>query len=812
MNVRRLVTCLTFLTAVSVHAQERLNLWPQPQQVTRFEARFRLNDETAVYLDQTTEAGDVKLRHAFVEAIQKRTGWALPAVQQPRASNVVYLGGFGAHLPEAIRQNLNLTDITRLGAEGYYLLVTDSLAAVLANTPTGRFYGVQTLLQWLRSTEGGVELPGLVAYDWPALAVRGLTLDFEEGPFPNTQYFKQVLRRLGRARLNTLVLDVTTRLEPTERSPRASHRAWLTRGEAAELQAVARENHVLLVPALKTLSGLRRVLTQPRYAELAEFPGARTLVPLQPETYAFLEQRLFQITETFDAPYVLLTGTEPTELGWQRSAEVVARLGRLEVLAEHYRRVIELVRKYQRRVWLDAQLAEEHPELVSWLPDDVTWVAAQPRRPFRPSQLVFAVELGSDRPAFPALAEGFPASQEAARRAVQSGAKGVLLRSENPLPQPAFLEFQMHAWDALGAVSWAPFKTSPGAFLEAYFPSLEQEWLHTLAGDLGEWLRWPDLAAHPLFVSAKSPSQRFHLKSKARQLERLLTRLSRDTTRTVPGLDYFRFLSSAASYLAEKIELSAAVRELRSPAASDGRSQELLERCLNLAEDLNEIEETLQLLWVRHYRIEEVAQGLQAFSQQLDYWQEIAEQIQNGQIVQEPDLGSAWLYHPTDPEGAEVSHAYFRKTFEVAPGFRQAFLQTMADSHVKVYLNGGFVDEVVAPPDFSPREPAGRAKLWDITQALRPGKNVLAVEAWHYRPGAAAGFNLYGRIDYDFGRRIEVTSDAYWKTSTKAEADWQKLGFFDVQWLNAEVRPAPVRFTKPNFKSGRPSHPQWVQP
>ncbi|MFQ6116390.1 MAG: hypothetical protein ACE5NG_20210, partial [bacterium] len=239
----------------------------------------------------------------------------------------------------------------------------------------------------------------------------------------------------------------------------------------------------------------------------------------------------------------------------------------------------------------------------------------------------------------------------------------------------------------------------------------------------------------------------------------------------------------------------------------------IIDKCLEVVEDLNQILEDLQLLWLRNYRAAGLPLLLDLYGYQIDYWQEKIDQIQRGHLSENPLLESQWIYHPSLEIGGgpeqSVPHAFFRRTFEVLPGLRKAYLQAIAHSHLKIYLNGGFLGEVIDSETTSLQIESQRVKMWDITPLLHPGKNVIAVEAWNYAPNHSAGLNIYGEIVYELGKTTKIKSDAYWKASSEEENNWRMLGFFDVQWLNAVPGMRNVVITKPKFNTGRASRIEW---
>src|SRR5690606_23013754 len=73
---------------------------------------------------------------------------------------------------------------------------------VASGTPTGVFYGVQTLKQLLRAYAHDSRLPAMKVVDWPDLRYRGTMDDISRGPVPTLSYMKEQIRRMAELKLN----------------------------------------------------------------------------------------------------------------------------------------------------------------------------------------------------------------------------------------------------------------------------------------------------------------------------------------------------------------------------------------------------------------------------------------------------------------------------------------------------------------------------------------------------------------------------------------------------------------------------------
>lgn len=145
-----------------------------------------------------------------------------------------------------------------------------------------------------------------------------------------------------------------------------------------------------------------------------------------------------------------------------------------------------------------------------------------------------------------------------------------------------------------------------------------------------------------------------------------------------------------------------------------------------------------------------------------------------------------WIWFNSQKDGRPIlpspGNYYFRHDFSVPAGreVEEAQMLITVDESFTLYLNGS---RLVQSQDWR------QVKHVDITQQLRTGNNLLAIEA---KNGGtlrnAAGILLNLRINFtDEGEIIEVSSNEKWKaTDDQPSEGWKSLGFDDSEW--GEVR------------------------
>lgn len=136
----------------------------------------------------------------------------------------------------------------------------------------------------------------------------------------------------------------------------------------------------------------------------------------------------------------------------------------------------------------------------------------------------------------------------------------------------------------------------------------------------------------------------------------------------------------------------------------------------------------------------------------------------------------AWIWQPQP--GAGEHRCWFRRIFTIPEdaSIEQAQLRITCDNRFKLWLNGEFVD---SSDDWH------HVRTYEITMALKPGRNVIAVEG-----GGDGGLDALSaglRVTLTNGQQITVTTGSDWKVSSTERDGWQQPEFDDSRWTAARV-------------------------
>lgn len=271
-----------------------------------------------------------------------------------------------------------------LPPEGYELSVGPAGVRVRGADEAGVFRGLCTLAQLLSAVEpgGALELPGLVARDWPDFPVRAVSLDVNRDKVPTMATLFALVDRLAAWKVNQLQLYMEHVF-----AYRGHEEVWrdaspFTGDELRALDRHCRERFVELVPNQNSLAHFHRWLVHPRYAPLAEVPEGVvhpfshapepfSLCPTDERSYALLADLYDQLLPCFESRLFHVGLDEPIDLGLGRSAAAARERGAGRLFLDHLLRVHAMVRERGRTMMFWADWILLHEDLVPELPDDL---------------------------------------------------------------------------------------------------------------------------------------------------------------------------------------------------------------------------------------------------------------------------------------------------------------------------------------------------------------------------------------------------------------------------------------------------------
>lgn len=165
--------CTPGLLALDSPANTDLKLEPAPKEVQLRDGSFHVGPHTRIFVQLGHQSEDRIAAETLAEEVLDQSGLRLNIEgMKPEAKaegGAIVLARLQDGRVRRFLARNGLRADAAVGEEGYLLFSDNSHLIVAANSGQGLFYGVQTLRQLLRSTDGGVMCPAVGIRDWPSL-------------------------------------------------------------------------------------------------------------------------------------------------------------------------------------------------------------------------------------------------------------------------------------------------------------------------------------------------------------------------------------------------------------------------------------------------------------------------------------------------------------------------------------------------------------------------------------------------------------------------------------------------------------------
>lgn len=833
-----LISLLLVLCTLPAFSQTpKVPVIPTPREFSPASGATRITSQTRIILGRGTTANDRFTADQLNEHLIAAGSPALGVSDEgsrSRATDVVYIGTPVSGRGPAILRGAGLTFEEQMKAEGYILVIDRNGAAILGESERGRYYGMMTLLQLLKKEKKVVLLPTMTIRDWPLMAFRGISDDLSRGQVSTTENFKKIIRYLSRHKLNVYSPYIEDIFVFSNHPRIGKGRGALSPAEVRELDAYAKRHHVELIPIFETLGHWENILLLPEYASYAEFPGAHTVNVTDERVYALLDEMIGEIASAFSSPYFNMAADESWDVGLGASKEVVAKSDLATVHADHYRRLFDILKKHGKKPLMYGDIILNHPSILEKIPRDVIivdwqyWAGREypSAATFRSAGFPFIVSpaIWNFTGPFPNYLNTVINVRNFAGEGYRNNALGLLTSNWNDYGGEAFRELNYYGFAWTAECAWQPLRADQVRFEDIFFSSffgdeeagrLVRAAYHLLS-NVYTHLEWHEIWRHPMLPirgSILNNLWRFQaMEASMPVVQNLIARAKTSARENVDHFAFLGFVTRLNAWFPTKVRAHEAIRahQADSTRPFSERADNIRAICTEVIAGLESLKKEFAELWLATNRKENLHLLLARYDRQISYWQEVMDDPMMG----DPSIPSAWLYHPKaqphvrDSAAVRVPKAFFRMSFDRDGPDAPGGIQLLADTYGAVMMNGHEIGSVFARRSLSLTVEQERAKRWDLSPYLRPGRNVIAIEAANYDALGSAGINVLGYRASPGGTMRTVVLDSLVRVSDTWQDGWMNADFDDSRWVSASAKPVPYVVVAPDFKRGRLS---WIE-
>lgn len=258
--------------------------------------------------------------------------------------------------------------------EAYTLHITPKGAEIRAQSSAGLYYGVQTLLQMMEGCGAGAALPEAEVRDWPALAYRGLMMDFSHGQLLRVSEIERQIDLLARFKANQYYFYTEASIAYAGYEAVNPGAARYTREEVRQVIEYARQRHMDVVPCMELYGHMHDLFRVEKFADLGLPRYGDEFDPRNPRVLAVLDDWVAQTARLFPSPWYHVGFDEPWSLG-----KIGTEPGKdpFKTFMDVLGHVASEAQKHGKRLifWADimqgASTLSNHPELINQLPGGV---------------------------------------------------------------------------------------------------------------------------------------------------------------------------------------------------------------------------------------------------------------------------------------------------------------------------------------------------------------------------------------------------------------------------------------------------------
>jgi len=714
-------------------------------------------------------------------------------------------------------------------SEAYSLEITPGKIMITSGSDTGLFYGLMSLTQLVKASDDG-SIPTLNILDYPDMTWRGISDDFSRGQVSTMENFETILRFLGEYKQNIYMPYMEDLVQLDQYPDIGAGRGALSKQDIAELQDIAEEYFVQVVPIFQTLGHFENILSDPNYRKYAEFPGAASLNSIDEETDRFLFNMLDEVVPQFESDYFHIGCDESRDVGLGATKELVRKKGTARIHADHYNKVYDKVTSYGKKVMMYGDIILRHPDILEMIPKDIIIIDWHYRpaahypsiRQFKDAGFDFLVSPGIHnwRQNIPNFTSSWINISNINYEGYLQGALGSINSSWGDYGGINFREMNYMGYAFGAETSWNPSnmdgETIRQRFMKQYFGTdcATMESLFLVSNDIPNNTDLRYIYGNP-FLPVTNP--RTLLFSSVRLIEsgnltlQLIDQLRQKDIRHADQLDYFEIGARFAIVTGRKTALKQKLDFYTENGYQDVITKEIraqfIDECDWLISEISDIEKTFRQLWLRTNREDNLDRLMSIFRQQTIYIAKAKESLENGIYDIDQEIPSKWIAAKVYRERRDTPPAYLRKQFDVEDpvNIGSAWLQVIANDAAEVYLNGEKVGVVASAKSGSLLAVKRQVGYWDVSDLLKEGTNTIAVKVQAYKPNRPSSVNVY--LEYSTAdNKTIIASDNTWQAATSVKKDWQTGNDKWGRWRNALIfEDYPRQISMPLFDEGFPS-------
>ncbi|MFW9988709.1 MAG: family 20 glycosylhydrolase [Candidatus Odinarchaeota archaeon] len=717
--------------------------------------------------------------------------------------------------------------------QGYILISKNSTIFIEAPSYQGLFYGLQTLVQLLNSSQNKLSVGEINIIDFPILKIRGISDDISRGQSPTIDNLKKFIKELSHYKINQYYLAfINDMFEFSNYTEIGKNRGRYSKEDILELQDFSKKYFIEIIPIFQTVSNWDNILHNPDYWKYGEFPGSDSLNLNSDKIYSLLDGMIGELSTIFKSKYFHIGGDESLDVGKLASSNLVKTKGIGQVYLKHYKKVYEIVKKHgYNNVIIYHDTLYKFKEIIESLPKDIIINYYNYKAKSEYPELKKIKNYGFPIIVSPSIIDYnrlFPSIDKYEKNIInlikngyKNGVIGEITASWGDYRNKEIRENRFYGFIFSAMVGWDPIKEInilyfwKSIFLH-FFGILDPELikifstLRSIQDDRQLFIR-PTTYYNHFFAHPFSKNTTRHYKRiKTTRFEKLISNLN-DTIKICEELEEkvlrnkinirnVAFVMKHIVVFCEKRLISKLFIKFK--FFSEKNKEQKIIDINEFITKLNLLINEYEFLWLSCAKKEGLEAVKTLYLWLIKFYEDKIKDIQNSKSWIEPNIPSELIY--LDKETLHSVHTtYYTKTVNIEGKIKGAYLQVIAGTFAKIFINETYIGHIITRHSLNVIVNDKNIQIFNIKKYLNRGKNEIRIENTDFI-GGIGPINVYGEIELVDNQRIELKTDKTWLAKRELNEDWRKV--------KSLGRPPKITggLYYPDFKNSMPSRENYI--
>ncbi|MFX1575250.1 MAG: family 20 glycosylhydrolase [Promethearchaeota archaeon] len=691
--------------------------------------------------------------------------------------------------------------------QGYILISEESCLFIQAPSYQGIFYGIQTLIQILNSSQDKLSVSEIRIIDYPALKIRGISDDISRGQSPTINNLKKFIKELSHYKINQYYLAYITDMYKFSNHPEiGKDRGRYSKEEIIELQDFANKHFVELIPIFQTVGHWDNVLHNPNYWEYGEFPGSNSLNIANEKIYELLDEMIGELSDVFKSEYFHIGADESWDVGKLASKELVDKIGIEQAYLNHYKKVYNIVKKYgYKKVIIYHDILCKHEEILEGLPKDLIimyWrYSSQKNYPILKKiknhdfPLIVSPSIMDYNRIFPSFKKSEKNIINLIKFGYENGAIGEITSSWGDYRNKEIRENRFYGFIFSAMIGWDPSKENKIVYFwkslfRHFFGIIDNKLMHIFSTfrsiqDKGRLFIRPTSYYNHFFAHPySSNSKKYKKNMKVTRFDNLISdlnvvvknceELEDIVLKNRINIRNLGFVAKHMLFFCKKRINSKTMVEFKS--SREGYTNQKISEIQDLISELTSLLKEYEILWLESAKKEGLKSVKRLYLWLIKFYEEKIEQLQNNLNWKNPNIPSELIY--LDKEAIHNAHTtYYKYTLNIEGKIESAFLQVIAGTYAKLFVNNSYIGYTITRHSLNFVVLENNIQIFDIKDCLIQGENEIRIENSDFI-GGISPINVYGKIKLLNKEKIEISTDKTWLATRKLNGEWRGVKSF----------------------------------